>query len=354
MNKERSHYIDVTRAGAGLMIVLSHVCSPLKYVAGEIGLLTWGFFNMIDLVTGVGVPFFLMISGKLLLGSSRPESAVDFLKRRTSRVFVPFVAWSVVYAFVFAHTGKGWPVLFALKNMYWHQTSTHLWFMYVLLGIYLLTPPIRVFVRSATQRDLVYVLALWSGFLVMAFFVNGSESRNLSTKLLGYGGYFVLGLFLDRMVVSRRTAAVLVMTASGALFLSALLGSGEMLRDPRHGARFYSHTSPLLALAAGSLFLAIKALPFNNLFRWRPNIGRAIRWLGAESYNVYLMHVLFIVALANGWLGIVLTARSGPSSFVGVPLTFAAVMLLSWTFLNVIRALPMLGRFLTVSTKNSP
>ena len=44
----------------------------------------------------------------------------------------------------------------------------HLWFLYLITGLYLITPILRVLVAQASRKDLLYLLTLW--FLVSSVF----------------------------------------------------------------------------------------------------------------------------------------------------------------------------------------
>jgi len=355
VKSERAHYIDVVRACASPLVVLSHVCIPLWFAIGQVGFPTWELFSLASLVTKTGVPLFLMISGKLLLGSSRAESAVTFLKRRLSKILLPFLSWSVIYAFVFAHVGaESEPAWWALKNMYWRETAFHLWFMYVILGVYLVTPPLRIFVRHASLRDIGYVLALWYASLVLGFVFDGWSSVGPASRLVGFGGYFLLGHFLDKIHVSRRTATGLGLVAVAAFAVSAVGGYHATIKGDAPDGNYYGHLAPLLALAAGCLFLGAKSLPFGEILAARPRLSRFMRWLSAESYNVYLMHLAFVIAFANGWFGFTLTAMTGGTPFIGVPLTLGTVLLSSWALSTLIQKIPFLSRCLVLPVAVNP
>ena len=87
------------------------------------------------------VPLFVMISGVFLF-PVKNEGA--FFRKRFSRVLVPFVVWCVVYAFYLYWQGmttlQG-ALLDILKIPVNFGTDVgHLWFVYMLLGIYLIAP----------------------------------------------------------------------------------------------------------------------------------------------------------------------------------------------------------------------
>jgi surface polysaccharide O-acyltransferase-like enzyme len=106
------------------------------------------------------VPLFVMISGVFLF-PVRNEGA--FFRKRFSRVLVPFLVWCVIYAFYPYWQGtttlQG-ALLGILKIPVNFGTDVgHLWFVYMLLGIYLVAPVLSPWVESASRRSMERFLA---------------------------------------------------------------------------------------------------------------------------------------------------------------------------------------------------
>src|SRR5439155_26041045 len=116
------------------------------------------------------VPVFVMISGKLLLGSNRQEPYLRFVARRCAKVVPPFFSWYMIYRFSNSRLfGTGFApgqwVLDFLQGL----TPYHLYFMYIILGLYLVAPFLRRFVQSAARSELTAVVLLWLCYLTLQF-----------------------------------------------------------------------------------------------------------------------------------------------------------------------------------------
>ena len=90
-------WLDVARLFAMFTVVCCHCADPFNFYPGgnpppEIPLwgALWGSFLR------PCVPLFVMITGALML-PVREETSI-FYKKRITRVFFPFVIWSVIYA----------------------------------------------------------------------------------------------------------------------------------------------------------------------------------------------------------------------------------------------------------------
>jgi len=157
-----------------------------------------------------GVPIFFLLSGFLLL--SKDEDLWTFFKKRAVKIIVPFFIWSIVYdaysARSFDNTGvTADAVLKMFIRILRGPRAPHLWFFYSLIGLYLFTPILRLFVAKARNADLLYYIGLW--FLTMPIMFILEEFTPLQNGFelfyaLGYVGYFLLGLYLGRMEIMPR------------------------------------------------------------------------------------------------------------------------------------------------------
>lgn len=119
------------------------------------------------------VPLFVMLSGALLLGKT--ESYTSFFKKRSVKVLIPWIVWTIIYM-VFFYFLKDKYILsnyFSSEGIninnwgkfFFIQFFTGLWFLPLIFGIYLITPPLRIFIKSARRIDFIYILSLWFIFI---------------------------------------------------------------------------------------------------------------------------------------------------------------------------------------------
>ncbi|MBS1524844.1 MAG: acyltransferase family protein, partial [Bacteroidetes bacterium] len=149
---QQVEWINNLRVIALFAVIVLHTASlPLMEYkqAGTTGWLAADFYNAL---TRFAVPVFVMITGALLL--PREYELGDFLKRRLTRIVWPFLFWSLVYV------GYSWyneDIVFTgdmSKNIaiVLHQLKYgafyHLWYVYMLIGLYLIIPILGRFVRN--------------------------------------------------------------------------------------------------------------------------------------------------------------------------------------------------------------
>jgi surface polysaccharide O-acyltransferase-like enzyme len=348
---DRVFYVDVIRAYAILLVVVSHVFAPVCAAMNSYPLAVWWVFNLLDSAIRLCVPLFVMISGKLLLGSEREEPYLHFLWRRFSRLAAPFFVWSMIYAYQEARMQQtDFSLGESLLQFLQGPTEFHLWFMYMILGLYLVAPFLRRFVRAAAPAELTALLGLWLGFLSYEWLFPGSAGSGPATTLVNYGGYFLMGYWTDRAsprLTKRRplmliSLAIVVFNAVATYYLMA--HNGGILDE-----KFYGGVAPLVSIYAAAFYLILKGIDYNALQSAKPWFGRLVMRFSLESYNIYLVHVFFLWLFIKGSLGFVLSEATGGNPLIGVPLTAAAILACSLGLSALLQKIPLVSRLLVTS-----
>ncbi len=166
-------FLDYLRVLACLMVIATHSCDSFYIGPGGV----WQcasesdrlWISIIDSIMRAAVPLFVMTSSYLLLPLK--DGNTTFFKRRFIRVLVPFAVWSCIYAF--------WPVLMGdlpaselpmrLLHPIWNfnDDSGHLWYIYMLIGLYLFMPVLSPWLKQTGKKAELAFLAVWfvSSFL---------------------------------------------------------------------------------------------------------------------------------------------------------------------------------------------
>ncbi|MBV9080168.1 MAG: acyltransferase family protein, partial [Elusimicrobia bacterium] len=292
-------------------------------------------------------PFFFMCIGKAVLRGRRNETALDFFKRRTLRFFVSLAAWSFIYFYLIAwlyHEPMLSPVFAAAAAIRW-PIEYHLWFLYALIGIYLMVPIFRWFVRFAPEADLRYLVLVWAAFQLAAFcFPWGYQSAGPGQKLIGYGGYLVLGAYLDGISVSPRTVrlllAIFVMTvAANSLLVYRFLMHG----GGRSELMWNAFLSPTHILSAAVAFTAARNIDFNPFLDRVAWLRRLIRWLNVQSFNIYIVHVVVVELFKTGRLGFRAEYWVRRCPNVAIPAMIVLVILASGAMCALIQRIPFVS-----------
>lgn len=320
-------WLDVVRLVAMFAVVCCHCTDPFNFYAGSspdvARIKFWG--AAYGAALRPCVPLFVMITGALLLPVREGTGA--FCRKRIGRVFFPFVLWSVVYCLFpwltgllglepgvvtdfFPYAGEeatrrslavsltyigGIPFNFSIL-------SVHMWYIYLLIGLYLYLPVFSAWVAQASERAKAGFLALWGVTLLLPYygeFVSpylwGTCSWNSFGMLYyfaGFNGYLLLGHCLRRRDWSGRTLLLCgvpmfvlgyAVTFAGFRRMSALPGcTDEMLE------LFFTYCSLNVALMTVPVFMACKRVRVRS-----PRLAGALANLTLCGFGVYMIHYFF-------------------------------------------------------------
>jgi surface polysaccharide O-acyltransferase-like enzyme len=336
------YWIDLVRVVAVFQVILIHL-SFVIFFKEDFSSANSQAANFYDSFSRMSVPLFIMVSGYLLLGKSEPIN--DFFRKRFVKVGIPTLFWSVAYLLwsVKAYrNGTMNPiavVISMLKAIYLGNVEIHLWFLYILIGIYLVVPILRVFVSAASRQILTYYVILWfigtSLFELMQHII-GSPTALVIPVVTGYVGYFVLGYLLADIKLGSRGR---YFSALGCIIAIAVTFVGTNILTSESGPiddYFYSYFSPATVLASICSYWLLKELG--------ENLGQAaniVREVSATSFGIFLIHIFVVELLRSGNLGFRLYSWMAPSVYM-IPLTALAVFFLSFVIVFAMRKIPVL------------
>ena len=195
---------DVLRVVASFSIVLLHVSGSYWSVV-SINSREFLVMTIYNSITRFAVPVFFMLSGLFLVSPERENVAVG---KRFLKLLVLFYVWSAFYAFqgaaVHALSGEFSTEMWAASVQRFIFGHSHMWFIPLLLGFYILIPIAR---QICIKKEILqYYLILWIAFrfvlpvLTDTFHMYTIQARIDSLGLdilVGYFGYFLLGYYLN-------------------------------------------------------------------------------------------------------------------------------------------------------------
>ncbi len=345
-----TQWIDLARVVAIGAVVIIHVIGPVVSGASGAGFSQprWWMGNLVDSTCRAAVPLFIMVSGALLLSPGRREPVGDFYRRRLRRIGIPLVFWSAAYlvfrATVQDETLTAEGVLRTLAN---GTPFFHLYFLFVIAGLYLATPFLRLLVDQAPERLVValclVLLCVGAADQVLTYFL-GAGRPNAVTFALPYAGYFVAGHLLARRTLP--PAAVRLAGAAFVLSTAATAVGTWFLARPRGwsgpAGYLYAYLSPTVIVASIAAFILLRELPARLPTLGRQPVAGIVSQLSALSFGLYLIHPALLV----------LYRLHGPQPLPGPVAPLLSALVVQWLVVTVaalaltalLRAVPLLRR----------
>ncbi|MBQ6964705.1 MAG: acyltransferase [Bacteroidaceae bacterium] len=279
---KREYWIDAVRSFACLCVLMSH--SPIPSTeGGRIVLPVYNFFA----VSGASILFF-MISGALVL--YRQQEFLLFIKKRVSRIFFPMVLWTLISLVVECFEGKAeWGDMFGkiLMIPFAPQVGTY-WFIYVIFGIYLLTPLLSTWLAHTSKREVEFVLGLWGITLLFPFIGDGcvkimiNFSHGYFYYFYGYLGFAVLGYYLRKYVTWMNMDWRKKVVPLGLFMVFLIVYPTNLIPHSVLQDRMALHT----VILASFHFLIIKHTHFSTKMK------KFVYVFAQHSFGIYLVHIL--------------------------------------------------------------
>jgi surface polysaccharide O-acyltransferase-like enzyme len=284
------NWINNARIIAIFAVVFLHVAAEVLLI-NDIGSEYWWYANVFDSAVRWCVPVFVMLSGALLLDSSKEESISAFYKKRLSRIFIPLVFWSVLYSVWFMLRKDNFMFAEVVSRLLAGKPYFHMWFLFMIIGLYLFTPFFRKIVANSTRRDLkllVLIMFILSSISFGYRKLFSNEPALFINWFLLYIPYYFLGYLIrtdDRKPTLKLLISVFILsvliTCLGCYFLA-------LNKDLKTGLYFYGNLSISVVPMSISIMYMLKHLN-------KAMIGKNITAkLSALTLGVYLIHPLIL------------------------------------------------------------
>jgi surface polysaccharide O-acyltransferase-like enzyme len=356
MNKQNNTsttiHVDLIRVVAMYAVILLHVNILITQSVNDVGVLRWWLVvDIYQIISRLGVPFFVMLSGALLLTPSKIDESISvFFKKRFYRIGLPFLFWGAIF-FLWEFYVENQPLTqeFIINGLLKGPYLTF-WYLYMLVGFYLITPVLRVMVAHFTDKLYKYFICIW--FIGVAIvplieFISGWQIylNGIVFLIPLCAGYFVIGSYLVKVKISRWILATLTvlgfaLTAITTYFINGNSGNTIFF--------FQGNSSPTMILATLPLFVLLNsfAKTQNTAQMKKPSwIQRIMHVISENTLPIYLMHMIIVYLLDHGFFGFVLNGHVF-DPVLSVPLTATITLILCLIIIIPLKKIPGLKKLI--------
>ena len=386
--KNRVVWVDWMRVAACFMVVVVHATEPF-YLGGEGSqILTeadayWS--SLFDSLVRACVPLFIVASSYLQFPLH--YSSGEFLRRRTVRVVVPFLLWSAVYAFAWGNPAENFQNLLLNFN----YSAGHLWFVYMLIGVYLLMPLLSPWAERVGKRELQVYLGIWAfttiiplvrdvvggGFegMEITYGVSGLPRPALTPLwgeaswntygtfyyISGFVGYLLMGLYFRRFVGDlswKKTLAIavpsylagFVVVFGGFLRRVFEMAQGEfpvtgLVEKAVWWETTWCNDTVGVALMTVAWILVFKKIKCEGKF-----YNNILLPVSRASYGIYLLHLLLLVPISGAVRELLGLGNEGVLGVWTSPVEIVVTALLSFVTSAIVavalQRVPKIGKYI--------
>lgn len=366
-SENRLVWCDTVRLLAFFMLLCCHAADPFYAAAAYASSGTSTHPEMVEWAIRWGslvrpcVPLFVMLTGVLSLPVK--SSMESFYQKRIPRVLFPFLIWSVLYYLTPWFTGLlGLDNSIVIKLFSWAETDSqalsdglvnvaripyafsfiacHMWYIYMLIGLYLYLPIFSAWVERATRRQKEIILGLWALSTFLPYFTEyiskyafGTcewNSFGLFYYFAGFNGYMLLGHYIQHYVNwswTKTLSVALPLLLAG--FLITYNGYSYIMnlpdKTPEQVELFWTYNTPNVAMMTLACFLLVYRIRItadSRLAKWLAHLTTC-------GFGVYMIHYYFVC------VGYDLGASLHIPDPLRIPFSAIVILACSWTIVSL-------------------
>ena len=327
-------YIDVIKIIACFLVIINHTSSIMfNHQASNVDFVYTLYFS----ICKMAVPLFIMCTGALILDKSYNYKKVF---KSIFRVFVPLL----ILSFIIYIKNVGFSninIIYFIGEFIYGPSITALWYLYMLIGLYLVTPFIQKMIKDFKDKDYIIFASIFllipslinlvrvylpftpSPYFTYAFFPN----------LLGY---YILGSYFSKLKRNKKCLLISII-----VFIISYIGMILSMYIPylKDGVLSYAldnYVALPVALMAISFFYIIKYI-FG-----KSSSPRFISEVAKTTFGIYLIHFILNYKIYN----MVFIPILESNVYVGILLLYIVTFVVCSIIIWILRRIPIIKDFL--------
>lgn len=317
---ERRSSIDLLRIISAIAVVIIHsVSAPISNSTIVYSDSLVFNLNLIHILLNWSVPVFFMITGYCLL--IKEECTYEYCFTHVIKYLCVLSTVGLFYSlleeiFVFKTINIG-IITQSVKNVIEGKLWDHMWFVYAIIGVYLVMPVIHNFMEQGSRNILILTTLLFL-FNILFPTVEKQISVGVSFPFSGYLFYVCFGGAVAKLQINKK-----MMTA---IYFGGLLSAFWIFLGAKNQKFGYKHLA--VCFMAMSIFLIISKITI------KPN--KILLNVSKCTWGIYLIHPLFInIALKLLNMDLVTS-----HAYFKLPLFVMIIFIISFLTTYILRRIP--------------
>jgi surface polysaccharide O-acyltransferase-like enzyme len=355
----RTIYVDLLRITATFGVIMLHVAASKWYDTPIISA-GWQIMNIYDSLVRWTVPVFVMISGVFHLQPNKQDitfkDEIKIIFRKIFKIICALVFWGIVYNIInilgkYILNNEPFTIYGIIKIpavIIFGPAWYHLWFLYMLIGLYLLTPIFRILVNNCKREHIEYFLVLF--FIIGTCFplaniilnylsvFKGRQIYFPANELTGYIGYYIAGYYFANYKIKEKIkTCIYIFAVFSALFTIAGTSLEAIYKKEATGT-LYGYLLPNAMFVAYGVFLLFQQI-FEKM-KFSDKTERIILKTSKNTFGIFLVHALVIQILGKTGINTMII-----NPILSIPLISILVLILSQIGTIIISKVPVLNKY---------
>ena len=286
-------YLDVLRVFACIAVIVFHVFSNIvTFYSSSLSAFEKYICVILQNIWRWHVPTFVMISGVLFLNKEKEISIKKLFQRYIFRITLALIIFGIPFAFMEIFFDSHYrfnigQIGTAVLNVFRGKLWDHMWYLYMIIGLYIVLPLFKIFVNYTDKKTLEYVL------LILFIFTSIIPTlQYIFPYKLGiyipinsvFVFYLLLGHYIHQYNLSIKNTIIYLMGIIYILYMVLIsLNKNFVIGGDIIG--LYGNISPLVVMITFCIFCYIRQNVCSN---------RVYEFISPLTFGMYLIHALFL------------------------------------------------------------
>ena len=310
MNSLRIVKLDMVRTFAIVCVVLCH-CSELvyssiqyPYTIGELSIQS-RLFMVISFTLGrLGVPFFLFLTGALLLKKTMDsqQSVLDFYKAKLLPLILINTIWIILYnLFLAFFLEEKTDVFITIKEILLLKNSAmiNMWYMPMIIGMYVGLPFVAKIVKNFLLKTMLVVMI---GIFIISYII---PAVNIFMKIYGineefvpviqlpflggaYGLYIILGYYMHNDYNKNVKSGILIIVALISFIITVAVQYFSYEQWSKYNYKVW-YDFPFMLITSLCIFLLFEKIKDENI---KKGFSSIFTYISKISFSIFLVHII--------------------------------------------------------------
>ena len=335
LKKNRIVWIDLLKVISIFSVILMHIIGNTINGYSDLPSNASNIFIILAYLLEFSIPAFVMISGIVLLKKDE-ITYKEIFKKYISKVLITIgVVGTIMIVMEEYFMHRPITIQVVINRLLTGQIWAHMWYLYLLLGLYLITPICSIIVKNIKKNDYKTLLIILFIISILINTINDVYKIKLAFNMLeisGYIFYFLYGYYIYKYGTSKKYNIVNYIF----VLLSIIYTVFHVLKNPDLNAMYSYLTFIPFIIASGSL-LIFKDIKVNK------KLVNIITSISTCMFGIYVYHQFFINIIYK----FIKLSFIKYHPYIGLLTYSFAVFALSYVLTYILKKLPFFKKYLT-------
>lgn len=327
---KKDNRIEIIRIISIFLVIILHVTNRFLLNSFNANKIILIFINSI---TRISVPLFFMISG--IVNIPKKFDKIKYLKR-IFRMIIILIIWTLVYYFINNYK------ITSLIHAIFSYLKPHLWYMYALIGLYIVTPFISKMLDNLDNYEEKLFTKLWLIFSGIYYILKVIlELFNIDTTITHpipifnatyYLGYYITGYLIYKNKENIKYNKILLcIIAISCIIINGILTSIISMNNNSYYQGFFGYSNILIIMPSIILLYLF-------LDKIKDKDYKSIKYICPYIFGIYLIHILILDKLIK-YLSI-------SNTIIGCIIYTILSFIISYIIIFIIKKTPYINKYI--------